>query len=371
RMPIDRPVTGVAVPVSSLRSKASCGIGEFLDLPLLGEWAAEAGLSLIQILPVNDTGTLSSPYSAVSAFALHPVYIRLDHVPGTESFQDEIEQFRSFAEDQERADHENVLGFKMGILYRTYRSTLNDELDRQLDGWVGENDWVRPYAVYKCLKDRYEQTSWVDWPEYRTPSESEVDALWNELFDFARFYAWIQMHLDAQFRLAVEDLHRSGVYLKGDIPILMNVDSTDVWVHRRFFNLDFGAGAPPDVFTRTGQTWGFPIYRWDTIESDGYAWWADRLQVAANYYDVYRIDHVIGFFRIWSQPALERTAMLGHYEPSSPVTTQMMGEAGLTPDEIRLLVEAWTTRADAFEALGEDADRVLETYFSTNDADSA
>jgi len=143
----------------------------------------------------------------------------------------------------------------------------------------------------------------------------------------------------------------------------MNVDSADVWVHRQYFDLEFGAGAPPDAFSRTGQTWGFPIYRWDAMASDAYSWWVDRLRVAANYYDVFRIDHVIGFFRIWCRPAHERTALLGHYEPSSPVTTQMIEEAGLTSDETRLLTEAWTTRSDAVEALGEDADRVLETYF--------
>jgi len=325
----------------------------------------EAGLSLIQVLPVNDTGTLSSPYSAVSAFALHPVYIRLQDVPGAEELTGEIDAFRSSAEARQRVDHEKVLGFKLGILYRIYRRTLDDKLDLELDTWIDQNEWVRTYSVYKCLKDRYEQKSWVDWPEFRDPTQDDLARLWTELEDFARFYAWVQMHLDHQFRRAADALRKQGVYLKGDIPILMNVDSADVWTYRNFFDLNFGAGAPPDVFSRTGQTWGFPIYRWDELQADGYSWWRYRLQVAANYYDVFRIDHVLGFFRIWSQSADELTAVLGHYEPSPSITTKMMEDSGLPGAAIEILIRAWTTKSRAVEAIGHDADRILDTYFSS------
>lgn len=363
RLSLESPITGVAVPLSSLRSEKSCGIGEFLDLPPFAEWCAESGLSLVQILPVNDTGTQVSPYSAVSAFALHPVYASLEDVPGTEPLASEIAAFRTSAEANRRLDLEHVFGFKLDILHRTYRETLNPSIDQALDDWITDNEWVRPYAVYKCLKDRYEQRSWVDWPDHRDVAFHEIDELWDELRDFVRFYAWIQMHLDRQFREAVDKIRQFGVHLKGDIPILMNVDSADVWAHRSFFNLDFGAGAPPDMFTRTGQTWGFPIYRWDELEKDRYEWWKSRLKVAAKYYDAFRIDHVIGFFRIWSQPSHERTATLGHYEPSASVTLGMMQDEGLTADEILLLTNAWTTLEEALAALGDEAERVLEVYF--------
>jgi 4-alpha-glucanotransferase len=369
RIELDRPVTGVAIPVSSIRTERSVGTGEFLDLPLLADWCLDAGLSLIQILPVNDTGTLTSPYSAVSAFAMNPIYTRLEAVPGSDEWQDEIDAFKQEAETRRELDYERVLGFKLDVLYRTYKATQSKQSGHDLDSWIEHNPWVKPYAVYKCLKDRHEQKSWVDWPEFRDPTISEIDQLWDELHEYVRFYSWVQMHLDRQFQDAAAQLRSKGVYLKGDIPILMSVDSCDVWAHRRLFNLEYGAGAPPDMFTKIGQTWGFPIYRWDALEADDYSWWTDRLRVAARYYDAFRIDHVIGFFRIWSQPSHERTAVLGHYEPSPNLTVESVAEAGFSDKELDRLTKAWITAQEAAEALGDDAGRVLQTYFEVDGED--
>lgn len=366
RVSLDRPLTGVAIPVSSLRSTDSVGIGEFSDLIPMGEWCVEAGLQMMQILPINDTGTLSSPYSAVSAFALNPAYIRLSDVAGTEGFSDEIQSFAEAANETLGVEYERVLGFKLDILFRAYVID-RDASTAALDHWIGDNPWVRTYSVYKCLKDRYDQKSWVEWPEHRDPSAADLDALWAELEEFTRFYAWVQMHLDQQLQRAKRSLGDQGLFLKGDIPILMNVDSADVWAHRQYFDLDHGAGAPPDMFTRTGQTWGFPIYRWDALERDDYRWWRDRMGLADRYYDAFRIDHVIGFFRIWSQANHERTAILGHYEPSPHLSPAELRAAGLEEQDVVLLTSGWTTPQEAEAAIGVKSTHVLKTYFDASE----
>lgn len=360
RLSLDTPQTGVSIPISAIRTAAGCGTGEFLDLPTLGSWCAKAGLSLIQILPVNDTGPLPSPYSAVSAFALHPIYIRLQALPGAERVNDAIERLRRDYEHG-RTQHEAVLARKLTIL----RALFDADDRRELAMWIDERSWIKTYAVYKCLKSRFDETSWVDWPAHRDPSEDDINALWSEFGDDALFQAWVQYHLEHQFRSAVHALADSGIAIKGDIPILMNIDSADVWANRSYFDLEYGAGAPPDVFTRLGQTWGFPIYNWDVLKADDYSWWTRRLRAAAMFYNAYRIDHVIGFFRIWSSPSIEESAMMGHYRPSAPVSMSDLRAAGLSDDEIDRLVSGWTTEKDGIRELGEAWPGVRETYFES------
>jgi len=355
---LDGHLTGVAVPVSALRSTESCGIGEFLDLPELASWAASVGLNLIQILPVNDTGATSSPYSAVSSCALHPIYLRLQRLPGAVSLASDIEGFRAAQEPRARVDFERVLSFKLWILRRLFDGGNHDSAT--LREWIMANPWVRQYAVYKCLKDRHEDRSWIDWSVARDPSPDDIEKLWGDFGDDALFYAWIQYHLDAQLLEASAGIEAAGVFLKGDIPILMSVDSTDVWAHRNYFDLSFRAGAPPDMFATLGQSWGFPTYNWGALESADFDWWKQRLKIASSYYHAFRIDHVLGFFRIWSVPSAENSAVLGRYRPAIPLTRDEIAEPLEDERLFYRLTKAWTAAKDLPEGLINSHDRYFD-----------
>jgi 4-alpha-glucanotransferase len=359
--------TGVAVPVSALRSESCCGIGEFLDIPLLGSWCQSAGIDLIQLLPVNDTGSLSSPYSALSAFALHPVYIRLSALPGFERVRANVEAFADAHADRDRVAYRDVYSFKLDTLRRLFAARRQD--DRELNAWIEENAWVHPYAVYHCLKQQNGLASWQEWPEYRDPTEAQLPSLWASFGEKARFHAWVQMHLERQLISAVTDLEKQGVYLKGDIPILMNEDSADVWYYRDYFDLSHRAGAPPDMYTRTGQHWGFPTYDWDALERQDFEWWRKRLERASLFYHAFRIDHVLGFFRIWSVPASEMTALLGYYRPALDFTDEELLAYGFERSDITLLTSSVRTIEEIDDRFGARADHVRKTYFEHGPVD--
>lgn len=365
-MALDKHLNGVAIPVASLRSRLGCGIGEFLDLPLLGAWCRRVGLDLIQILPVNDTGSNASPYAAVSAFALHPAYIRLQEVPSWEHAADEIRWFQQSTRARQRVDFSRVLSFKLEMLRRLYR--VQQDAGSDVDGWIDKNPWVRSYSVYKCLKDQHGEHSWIEWDSGRQATAQDIDRWWKEMGDEARFHAWVQYHLDRQLRAAAAELDRQEIFLKGDIPILMNVDSADVWEHRSHFDLSFLAGAPPDMFATLGQVWGFPTYDWDDLERNGFLWWRRRLEVASRYYHAFRIDHVLGFFRIWSTPAKEKTAVLGYYRPSRPLTEPEVTSALPDRTSLHRLTQAWTTEANVQDRLGESARAAIDRYFVRHDS---
>ena len=354
-------LTGIAIPVSALRSRDGCGIGEFLDLPVFASWARTAGFDLVQILPVNDTGSNPSPYSAVSAFALHPIYIRLQRLPGWETMVDNIRAFQEATLSRDRVQFEVVLDFKLDVLQRLFR--LDAESNGVPHDWLDANPWVRAYSVYKCLKARNNHRNWNEWTVGRDLDESQIDDLWDETGSDARFHAWVQYHLDRQLTEAAERFESEGIYLKGDVPILMNVDSADVWAHRSYFDLDFRAGAPPDMFATLGQMWGFPIYDWQALERDDYRWWRSRLKHASRYYHAFRIDHVLGFFRIWSVPATENSAVLGVYRPANYLTAAEIDDCARPDGYVHRLTRAWTTTDAAAAVLGEHAPRILEQYF--------
>lgn len=361
KLTLEGHLNGVAVPVSALRSVGSCGIGEFKDLPLLGSWCRRIGIELIQVLPLNDTGWNASPYSAVSAFALHPVYVRLDDLPGVDAISREIRTFRQESAERARVDFDGVLSFKLTMLERLFESSAGR--DPELDRWIEKNPWIRPYAVYKCLKQQYGQHAWEDWPADRDPTAEGIHERWHDLGDRTLFHAWVQFHLDRQLQEAAGELDSQGIYLKGDIPILMSVDSADVWASRSYFDLSYRAGAPPDMFSTLGQIWGFPVYDWASLERDDFIWWRNRLRRASRYYHAFRIDHVLGFFRIWSIPATENTAVLGRFRPSAPLERTEIEEAIGRRDASSRLIDAWCTKEDAEEHLAEEATDVLERFF--------
>ncbi|HUX51509.1 MAG TPA: 4-alpha-glucanotransferase [Spirochaetia bacterium] len=363
-------LTGVLVPVSALRSSHSCGIGEFADLPLLGTWCSEVGLELIQILPVNDTGTQSSPYSALSAFALHPVYIRLQDLPEIKECPPKLAQkiaaLRAATDPAARVKFPEVLSGKLEILKELFELCRDSIVSgEELRTWIQANAWIRLYAAFRHLKEKNDLLPWFSWQTMRDPSVTQIETLWADpaTSESLQFYAWVQMRLEQQLIRAAGELEALGVRLKGDLPILMDGDSADVWANRALFNLDLRAGAPPDMFSDLGQNWGFPIYDWRALERQEFRWWKERLRQADKYFHAYRIDHVLGFFRIWAIAARHSSGILGSFFPSSDITEEQLLAADFDPARIRWLAEPHIDRATIDGVLGTDATQLAAHCF--------
>jgi 4-alpha-glucanotransferase len=302
---------GVAVPVFSLRSEDSFGVGEFNDIKKLSDWAAATGQCIIQLLPVNDTTAShtcydSYPYSAVSSFALHPQYI---HLPAAGVPEDAAyKKAKARLEALPALDYEEVNCLKLELLRKLYDSPAGRKQMQSpaYKSFVQDNrDWLLPYAEYCVQRDR---------------NDAPAD-----------FYCFLQYLADKQLKEAAAYAHGKGVALKGDLPIGVSRVSADAWQHPELFHLDSQAGAPPDFFSEDGQNWGFPTYNWEEMAKDGYAWWRARLGKMAQYFDAYRIDHVLGFFRIWEIPCPQRSGLLGHFSPALPYSAGELRAWGFRP----------------------------------------
>ncbi len=297
---------GTVVPVFALRSEDDFGIGEFKDLKPVVDWAASTGQCIIQLLPVNDTTRRgewkdSYPYSPVSAFALHPIYMDLKALgiwPGVKytKLQQELNNLPEI-------DWPRVFSAKMGYIRKAFaRRGERDMRGPSYKRFVKENEfWLEEYAIFCAERDGFE-------PSY---------------------YYWMQYHLDKQFSAVVKYARSKGISFKGDLPIGISADSADAHCHPELFNLDSTAGAPPDYFSRDGQNWGFPTYNWEEMAKDNYAWWKARLRHMARYFDAYRIDHILGFFRIWEIPVGNHTGMDGHFNPALPYSASEIFEMQL------------------------------------------
>ena len=296
---------GVAVPLFSLRTEDDFGIGEYADLPKLGDWCVANGLKIIQILPINDTTAHydwrdSYPYNAISAFALNPIYLNLKQLGIKEDAV--FKRTRTTLNGKDSVDYPKVLKAKwkhFQIAFEQQWETLKNSDDFQQ--FVKENeDWLPDYAQFCAERDG---------------NGTEI-------------HLFLQYHCDKQLREAVKALHDKGLLLKGDIPIGVNPAGVDVKSHPDLFNLDVQVGAPPDDFAAEGQNWGFPSYNWEAMAKDGYAWWQRRLQVMAHYFDAYRIDHILGFFRIWEIPKTAKSGLLGHFSPALPLSMEEIENQG-------------------------------------------
>ncbi len=360
--PLDRHFTGISVPVAALRTGASCGVGEFADLVPLGTWCRAAGLDLIQLLPVNDTGTNSSPYSALSAFALHPLYLNLDMLPGSARHQAEIREFRENA-PRGRFSYAQALAFKLSVIGRIFvKSSPAIAADRKFSEWRADNSWVVPYSVFTALKLAHANAPWSSWGDMAAPSAAQVTAWWDSHLSQCLPSAWAQFQLEAQLASASSALRAMGVFLKGDLPILMSRESADVWAERSFFDLTGIAGAPPDMFSPDGQNWGFPIYDWENLGREEYRWWKDRLRQAGKFFHAFRIDHVLGFFRIWRIPQGEVTGLLGRFSPSAALTREQLQSIGIDRARLRWLSVPHVSASEIAAALGSSGGHVTETY---------
>ncbi|KGE71946.1 4-alpha-glucanotransferase [Spirochaeta lutea] len=368
---LNRPLAGVLVPVFSLRSKESAGTGEFLDLVPFGDWCKKSGLEVIQLLPVNDTGDDPSPYSALSAFALHPLYTRVQALPELDSVKNKQEIIKKLAnlrvshDGSSRLAYRDVLYGKLEILHDVFRA--NEAVitaDSELKTWIKRNPWVTEYAVFRALKDREQLRSWVEWSDNIQPTTEDIQKLWKSKKLPTLFYAWIQYRLEQQFLAAAQHLQTLGILLKGDIPILMNEDSVDVWAHRDIFYVDQRAGAPPDGFSPEGQNWGFPIYNWDALQAQDYGWWRRRLLQADKFYQAYRIDHVLGFFRIWTIGTEHSTGALGYFNPAAYIHRADFYRKGFDDARIRWLSEPHIRGEHIRGVFGVRSDEVIKLCFS-------
>ncbi|MBR0154904.1 MAG: 4-alpha-glucanotransferase [Treponema sp.] len=343
-------LTGVAVPLGALYTMGSPVIGEYTSLKPFADFCKAAGLGVIQLLPVNDTGTQSSPYSGLSAFALHPIYADISNIAGFKKTYDENKDFKKSYEAfiknfpyKSRFSYQEILNAKTELLRQIYETTAvakKSEPDKKFAEWIEKNPWVVEYSVYKNLKWNYMQASWKSWKKSdQLLSQKEILKRWDDekLKKEHLFYAWMQFNLSEQFFSASEYVKELGIILKGDMPIMMNEDSCDAWAHPEFFNHNLRAGSPSDGENPCGQNWGFPTYNWKNLKKEKYSWWKNRLLSASKYYGAYRLDHILGFFRIWAIPERDSTALLGHAEPYESFTREELNELGFDDSRIRWL----------------------------------
>lgn len=364
---------GVAIPVFSLRSKTSMGCGDFTDLKQLANWAARTGLQLIQILPVNDTTATYTwtdcyPYAAISAFALHPVYLNLYDVAGKEN-EDVV---KAVAKEKKKLEAKDVMDYEAVILLKIYLAKQLYELQgkKTLAGddfkafFTDNQHWLIPYARFSYLRDKYKTPHFAGWPEHSTYNEAALEALSKKpaVKKQLGFYYFLQYHLHLQLKEAVSYAHSKGVVLKGDIPIGIFRDSVDAWQQPEQYHMGLQAGAPPDDFAVKGQNWGFPTYNWAKMQQDDFAWWKQRLGQMGHYFDAFRIDHILGFFRIWSIPQHAVEGILGYFEPALPVHRHEFDHRGIWFD-LERYTTPFITAALLEQLFGEKASRKVIKEF--------
>jgi 4-alpha-glucanotransferase len=300
--------SGVAVPLFSIFSKKSIGIGDFEDLKLMIDWASHCGMSIVQLLPMNDTGFHFAPYSALSTFALDPMYLSLEKLTGVPigPFQPAIRKLRAkFPPGRLRVNYQ-VKRAKLKLLWAMFKKVAR-KLPADFQEYVETNQyWLYDYALFKVAKEIYDQKNWEDWfPELRTRQLGVLRQFEKKHHQALQFQMWLQWQSALQFKKVKRHARAKKMLLMGDLPFLVARDSADVWAHPRYFKLDFSSGAPPDTYFAKGQSWGSPPYRWTAVAKDGYRYPIERLRYVQHFYDAFRIDHSVGFFRLWSIPGTE------------------------------------------------------------------
>ena len=337
----DVRLAGMLVPVFSLRSEGSFGVGDFGDLKNMVDLVCETGQRVLQILPVNDTTTTYSwtdsyPYSCISIFAIHPQYADLRQLPALTNAKqrNDFEALRQQLNALPQIDYEQVNNAKITYLRLLFAQEGSKVLSsKDFKEFLEEaGQWLVPYAQYCVLRDKYGTACFEQWPDHNTWNEADRAALLNarsSQYREASFWYYVQFVLHTQLLDAHQYARKSHVVLKGDIPIGVSRYGCDVWTEPRYFNLNGQAGAPPDDFSVNGQNWGFPTYNWDEMLKDGCQWWIRRFQNMAQYFDAYRIDHVLGFFRIWEIPVNAVHGLLGQFQPALGMTREEIESYGL------------------------------------------
>lgn len=338
---LPQAVAGTAIPVFSLRSEGSQGVGDFGDLLLMTDWVATTCQRVLQILPINDTtltgnNTDSYPYNAISVYAFHPMYIDLRQVPRLRNTAKQAEFDRAFRQLNAlpTLDYAGVNKLKKDYLLLSFRETGAKLLNTpDFEQFLRKNShWLKPYAVFSCLRDKYGTSDFTQWPELANYNDASIDKFCQKgsaTGEKATYYFYLQYLLHSQLIRAAHHAHTRGVILKGDIPIGIARCSVDAWKEPHYFHLNGSAGAPPDAFSTTGQNWGFPTYNWDAMKLDDYAWWRRRYAHMAQYFSAYRIDHILGFFRIWEIPTHSIQGILGRFVPAMPMSPDEIESFGL------------------------------------------
>ena len=324
---------GTAIPVFSLRTDEDFGVGDFYDLFKMVDWASMTGQKFIQILPINDTTMTrtwvdSYPYSSNSIFALHPMYLRPDAI-GELSDAERLAEYKAKAAELNSlptVDYEQVNEWKLKYAHDLYDQFGAETMQTEaFKDFVATNEyWLKPYATFCVLRDTKGTADFTQWGFYASYDEESIDKFCTENNKEILFIYFLQFHLDKQLRQVRDYAHSKGVVLKGDIPIGISRESVDAWTNPRLFNLDCQAGAPPDDFSIMGQNWGLPTYNWEEMNKDGFKWWKNRFRKMSEYFDAYRIDHILGFFRIWQIPMNAVHGLLGIFYPAMPYTEDEM-----------------------------------------------
>lgn len=365
---------GVTIPVFSLRSDSDWGIGDFADLCKMADWAAATGQQIIQILPINDTTmtgtwTDSYPYNSISTFALHPIYLRPE-LAGMLP-EEEMEEFRTEGKRLNAlptVDYEGAFRLKSRYFRRLYDIAGEETLSSgdYVSFTERNRDWLVPYAAFCMLRDRNNTSDMNCWGEYAVYDSKKIEKLVEDNYKEASYWMFLQFHLDKQLHKAVAYCHSAGIAIKGDIPIGISRTSVDAWLYPELFNLTTSAGAPPDDFAILGQNWGFPTYNWERMSHDGFAWWKARFRKMAEYFDAYRIDHVLGFFRIWQIPLDAIHGLLGVFYPALPYSpAELEKDFGFSFDES--MTQPYITEEVLNELFGELSGGVAKEYLDAPD----
>ncbi len=364
-------VSGVTIPLFSIRTRDDWGIGQITALPACAAWVLRAGQRLVQVLPVHELADgETSPYGALSAFAIDPIYIDIAAVPdldadaiakrlGEDGLAD-LARVRSAP----RVDYATVRALKTRALHEAFKcfhatEDNNGERARAFFAFVDrEGAWLRDHALYVALRRSHDNHGWSTWPDEERDREHNLLALAKARRDDGGIGTRVleQMYLQwlahLQWQGARAELKKLGVALMGDMPFIVGSESADVWANRTQFRTDVSLGAPPDEFAKGGQSWGLPAYDWEAMDADGLAWLRMRARHAAALYDRFRIDHLVGFFRQWVQ----KEGKPGEFDPAEEKAQRVRGEKVL-----RAIVEASGPGAVIAEDLGVIPPFVRET----------
>lgn len=373
----NRKLAGTQVPVFSLRSEKSAGVGDFGDLKTMIDLVASTGQKVLQLLPINDTTithtwTDSYPYSCISVFAIHPMYADLHALPELKDAKARAaaEKKREQLNSLSQIDYEQVNDFKINYLHQIFEQEGKKIMSgADFKAFILETQQrLVPYAQYSYLRDKNGTADFTQWPDHNVWDEAERKDLTNpetEAYKNVEFFYFVQFILNKQMQEAHEHAKAKGVILKGDIPIGVHRHSCDVWMEPKYFNMNGQAGAPPDDFSVNGQNWGFPTYNWDEMLKDGCQWWTRRFLNMSKYFDAYRIDHVLGFFRIWEIPVDSVHGLLGQFAPSLGMTRDEIQGYGLNFQEDRF-TRPFITDWVLDRMFHERADEVKEKYLDVS-----
>ena len=367
---------GTVIPIFSLRSEGSFGVGDFGDLKQMVDWCAKTKQRVLQVLPINDTNMTytwqdSYPYNSISIYALHPQYTDFRQLPALKDPERKayFDALQKELNALPQIDYERMNNAKLEYLRELYAQEGSKAMKSEAFKQFFEQNkaWLVPYAAFCHYRDFYGTATFSEWPDHKTFSEKEREAMsksTTKIYKEVAFWYYVQFNLDQQMRAAHAYARKNKVILKGDIPIGISRDGVEAWVEPKYFNLNGQAGAPPDPFSADGQNWGFPTYDWDTMLADGCSWWVRRFRKMAEYFDAYRIDHVLGFFRIWEIPVSEKSGLMGQFSPALGLSREEIEAYGVQFNDGLFLVDhkrndRWHPRIavqyqEAYNQLNED-----------------